>query len=326
MTGRLTFGAELRRLRTGAGMSLAQFAERVHYSKGHLSKIEGGTQAAQPAFVRLCDAELNANGQLIALVPTATHKDESDGDEETTGFWSMSLEPDGTGQFTPMPGPAANPGVGLRMGGGRHPVDPAAAVALFEVRFQAARSLGQLVSAAHALPTLIAETHTLRGLAANAPEDSAAELWRTAARYAEYVGWMSQETGNDQQALWWTGLAVRMAERAGDESWRPYALMRRADVSLYADDGLRIIELCQRAQADAAATARVRGLAAQREAQGHALLGDRDACLRALDRSAALLDEAASASAVPVLGNWTTPDTTLMVRGWCLVDLGNSAQ
>jgi hypothetical protein len=165
----------------------------------------------------------------------------------------------------------------------------------------------------------------LRGLATNTPEDSAG-LWQMAARYAEYIGWMSQESGNDQQAWWWTALAVRMAERAGDESWRPFALLRRADMTLYADDALQTIELTQRAQADAAATARVRGLAAQREAQGHAMLGDVESCLRALDRSAPLLDEAARLSATPALGTWTTPDATMMVRGWCLVDLGRPAE
>jgi tetratricopeptide (TPR) repeat protein len=165
----------------------------------------------------------------------------------------------------------------------------------------------------------------LRGLAANAPEDSAG-LWQTAARYAEYIGWMSQESGNDQQAWWWTALAVRMAERAGDESWRPFALLRRADMTMYADDALQTIELTQRAQADDAATPRVRGLAAQREAQGHAMLGDNESCLRALDRSAALLDEAARMSATLALGTWTTPDPMLMARGWCLMDLGRPAE
>jgi DNA-binding XRE family transcriptional regulator len=325
MAGQLTFGGELRRRRQLAGLSQTQFAAQVHYSKSHLSKIESGTQTAHPAFARLCDAALNADGELIALVTTTTHKDESDGDDPSIGFWNMSLDPDGTGHFTPMPGRAVDLGVGLRLAAGRPPVDPVAVVALFDARFRATRSLGQLVSAAYALPTLIAETHTLRGLAINAPEH-AAGLWQMAARYAEYVGWMCQEAGNDQQALWWTGVAVRLAARAGDDSWRPYALVRRADVTLHADDGMRTIELSRRAQADTAATARVRGLAAQREAQGHALMGDRGACLRALDRSAVLLAEAASASANPVLGDWTSSDPTLMARGWCLVDLGHPAQ
>ena len=37
-----SFGAELRRRRVAAGLSLAQLAARIHYSKGYLSKIETG--------------------------------------------------------------------------------------------------------------------------------------------------------------------------------------------------------------------------------------------------------------------------------------------
>ena len=324
MAEQLTFGAELRRRRQLKGLSLAQFEKHVHYTKSYISKVETGAQTAQLSFARMCDAALNANGELIALASPTTHKDEPEDDDPNTGFWHMSLDPDGTGRFTPMPGPAPDLGVGLRLAPGRQVVDPVAAVALFDRRFQEARSMGQVVSATLALPTLIAETHTLRGLAANAPEDSAG-LWQTAARYAEYIGWMSQESGNDQQARWWTTQAVRMAERAGDEAWRPFALLRLADMTMYADDALQTIELTQRAQADAAATPRVRGLAAQREAQGHAMLGDSESCLRALDRSAALLDEAARMSATPALGTWTTPDPMLMARGWCLSDLGRPA-
>ena len=324
MTGHTTFGAELRRRRQLAGLSLARFGDLVHYSKGYLSKIESGTQTAHPAFARQCDAVLNADGALISLLTPTTHKDEPGGDEPNTGYWTMSLQPDGTGHFAPMAGPPADVGVGLNMNAGHEAVDPTVVVSLFEERFQANRAFGQRVSAQLVLPMLIAETHTLRSLAISAP-DGAEPVWQMAARYAEYVGWMSQEGGNDQQALWWTRMAVAMAERGGDHSWAPFALVREADRTMYADDGPRTIALAQRAQAAAAATARVRGLAAEREAQGHALLGDRTACERALDRSAELLAEAAS-GLVPLQGPWTTPDATLMARGWCLLDLGQPTE
>jgi transcriptional regulator with XRE-family HTH domain len=42
MYHRLTFGGELRRLRESVGLSLAALADRTHYSKGQLSKIETG--------------------------------------------------------------------------------------------------------------------------------------------------------------------------------------------------------------------------------------------------------------------------------------------
>jgi len=324
MAGQVTFGAELRRRRQLAGYSLAKFGEIVHYTKGYLSKIESGTQTAHPALARQCDAALKADGALIALVAT-THKDEPDVDEPSTGYWHMSLQPNGSGHFAPMPGPSADLGIGLSMDAGRQSVDPDVAVALFEARFLANRAFGQRVSAQLVLPMLIAETHTLRSLAISTP-DGAGPLWQMAARYAEYVGWQCQDGGNAQQAVWWTRMAARMGERGGDESWRPFALVREAEMAMYTDDGRRTVALARQAFADDAATPRVRGLAAEREAQGHALLGDRAACERALEASAELLAEAARGSAAPMQGTWTTPDTTLMARGWCLLDLGRPGE
>ena len=324
MTGKETFGAELRRRRQLAGYSLARFGELVHYTKGYLSKIESGAQTAHPALARLCDAALKADGALVALV-APTHEDETGGGEPSTGYWNMSLQPDGSGHFTPMFGPAEQLGIGMSVEADRQAVDPAGVVALFETRLDATRVLGQQVSAQLVLPKLIADTHTLRSIAISTLE-GAEPLWQMAARYAEYVGWMCQEGGNVDQALWWTRMAVQMGERGGDESWRPFALVREAEMAMYTDDGRRTVRLAQMAQADAAATTRVRGLAAKREAQGHALLGDREACELALDRSAELLAEAGHGSAPPMQGTWTTPDATLMARGWCLLDLGRPGE
>lgn len=63
------FGAELRRLRIRAGLTLSQFAAAVHYSKSQLSKIENGLRRPTPEFARLCDAVLGTGGTLARLVP-----------------------------------------------------------------------------------------------------------------------------------------------------------------------------------------------------------------------------------------------------------------
>src|SRR6266568_5000123 len=57
------FGTELRRLRRAAGISLADLAARVHYSKGYLSRVETGCQSASHAMAQQCDTA------LMALVP-----------------------------------------------------------------------------------------------------------------------------------------------------------------------------------------------------------------------------------------------------------------
>jgi DNA-binding XRE family transcriptional regulator len=63
------FGAELRRLRHDARVSLTELARRVHYSKGHLSKIENGRARPTKALASLCDQTFRTGGTLAAMVP-----------------------------------------------------------------------------------------------------------------------------------------------------------------------------------------------------------------------------------------------------------------
>lgn len=236
----------------------------------------------------------------------------------------------GDGYFTPVPGstPLTN-GSAAALGmtfDGQVRADTTEALASFLTRFDEARKLGQVSGPTAVFPLVIVETKTLQILAGHAPPEEQAALLHLAARYAEFAGWMAQEAGDDRMAWWLTMKAVRMAEAAGDPSLRSYALVRRADIALHRDDALSIIELAGRAQRHERAPVRIRGLAAQREAQGHALAGDHTACLRAIERSAVLLAEAAAAQTGPELGTAHTPDLVTLVQGWCLHDLGRPAE
>lgn len=323
MAGRSAFGAELRRRRVLREWSLTDLAKATHYTKGHLSKIESGHKPASPTLARMCDAALQADGELVALVAEAPPSETDFDYDPDTGVWRLSLSPDGTGSFARDADVDGALAFGPSAGAAGLPADPAMLFTLFGARFEHERSLAQVLSPAIVLPALIGETHQVRGLAARTPQDAAAPLWRLAAQFAEFIGWMMQEVGDEREAVSWTTKAVAWAVRGGDESFRPHALFRRADMTIHHDDGMGTIELARRAQDDPAATLRVRGLAAQREAQGYALLGKETECLRALDRSAELLDEAKRRqTGAPVLGTTRTPDPTVLARGWCLVDLG----
>jgi transcriptional regulator with XRE-family HTH domain len=313
------FGEALRERRQAAGLSLSQFAALIHYSKGYVSKIESGDRTANAALARQCDVALGARGELAVLVTDgqaeAVPEPAAGGD---LGAWRLSLAPDGTGEFTRSESAAD----ALTLLAAPGSADADVLLPLLTGRFEHTRALGQVCSPRFVLPTLISETHLVRNLAARS---GAPALWRLAGQFTEYVGWMMQELGVNREAMWWTGQAVRLAEAGGDESLRPYALVRRADVTMHDDDPRSTLELAGRAGSDPAATARVRGLAAEREAQAYALQGDADACFRALDRSAELLADAAR-SGGPVLGTTRTPDQNTMARGWCLVDLSRPAE
>lgn len=68
-------GYQLRRFRLAAGLSLADLALKVNYSRGYLSKVETGRAPGNVTLARRCDAILATGGALARLVlmrPTRT--------------------------------------------------------------------------------------------------------------------------------------------------------------------------------------------------------------------------------------------------------------
>lgn len=325
----MCFGEALRGRRLDAGMSLTALSRVVHYSKAQLSKVERGIKAPSGDLARLCDAALGADGSLVALIatPAPSSLGEPDWGEVNEEEWIVNLSPQGSSSFHPV-GRRKVMGAGVASLMTWRSEDsqgfaPHAAAGMLEASrslFTHYRRLGQSVQPGLLLPALIVQTHSLRELSVHAAGGTRQELLALGSRYAEYVGWLVQETGNDQAALWWTQRAVELAAAGGDRALAGYALVRRALVTLYQEDAAQTIALAARAQ-NSSLPARIRGLAAQREAQGHALAGDRSACMRALDRARELLDQE-NASDGPVIGSMHLPDPVGMATGWCLVDLG----
>lgn len=294
------FGEELRRRRIAAGLSLRDLSATVHYSRGHLSKVETGQACASPELGRLCDAVLNTGGALVALARLSGLND--------------ALTVPALSAIPPRPDFPLRGVVGID--------EARAAADGFQDVFVRIRALGQRVRPAFLLPPLLAHAETLSGLAMSASGADKARLLVLAARIAEYAGWMAQEAGDDRCALSLTDQAVEYAAAAGDQVMGVYAQVRRSLISLYRDDGGATILLAGRVQDDPQASARVRGLAALHEAQGHALEGAAVDCHSALDRARDYLDAAdADAGQLP-LGTSTLADPAAMITGWCLYDLG----
>jgi len=170
----------------------------------------------------------------------------------------------------------------------------------------------------------VAQTQSLRTLIADASGRVRRDLLVLASRYAEHTGWMAQEAGRTEAALWWTDLAVDLGEAGGDGEVSAYSLVRRALIALYAGNGDDTIALARSAFDHPSAGSRVRGLAAQREAQGHALIGNTTECFRALDRAEALLEEGDDTDPSTRLGSTTVANPVRLTRAWCLHDLGRT--
>jgi transcriptional regulator with XRE-family HTH domain len=295
----LLFGEELRRKRITAGLSLGQLAQMVHFSKGQLSKVERGIKTPSRDLARLCDAALKADGQLASLASARAASR-----REVLAAGALAV-------------PA------VYLGGAVAPpyAEHADLASIFRSLFDHYRKLGQTTDPGILIPVLAGQANVIQEIARNNGDHISRALLSIASRYAEYTGWLVQELGTDSGALWWTCRAVDLAEAAGDSGFAAYGLVRRALVALYRGDAEQTIQLAVRAQA-ATLQPRIRGLAAAREAQGHAIASDYDSAMRAVDRASALLSMAASNADQPVIGTRNLADPAEMTRGWCLYDLG----
>jgi hypothetical protein len=190
-----------------------------------------------------------------------------------------------------------------------------------------ARGLGQVAQPGAVLPMLVGQAQALRLLSQQVRGKDARTVASLSARTAEFAGWMAQEAGDDRMATWWTGRAAHAAASGGDQQTATYASVRSALITMYQGDARSTISLARRAQATPGVSARVLSLAAQREAQGHALAGDHTACFRALDVARRHLDAATAAdSSALIIGTSFVPDPVAAVTGWCLYDLGRPAE
>ncbi|MEV0357861.1 helix-turn-helix domain-containing protein [Nocardia sp. NPDC050697] len=311
------FGQELRRLRMKRGHSLGDLAEFVHYSKGHLSKIENGHASPTAPLARACDTALAAEGRLIALAATDTRPDS--GVEAPPGApWSLRLHPDGAATFEigDTPGPAVTA------------VPPLAAfgtdlvpglIALFDQ----ARLLGRSASPSLVLPLVIGQTHVATAAARRGAAKYRSPLLHHAARTAEFAGWMAQEAGDNRGAGWWTEYAVELATAAGDSSMVSYSLVRKAVLSMYQADSSATIALTAQLIGNSTIQPRIRWLGALGAAQGHALGGDEGNAMRALERAADLWERAHRTDPEHHLGPATLDGRSLLIEAWCHYDLGN---
>jgi transcriptional regulator with XRE-family HTH domain len=87
------FGPRLRALRVARALSLSEFARRLYYSKGYVSRIETGKARPSLEFARRCDAELDTDGALATLVVATSTEREPEPEDD--GGRLMALAPDG---------------------------------------------------------------------------------------------------------------------------------------------------------------------------------------------------------------------------------------
>ncbi|SER91720.1 Helix-turn-helix domain-containing protein [Lentzea xinjiangensis] len=318
-----TFGELLRAHRVAAGLSMGQLAKLIHYSKGYLSKIENDLKPPTPTVARLCDGVLDVGGRLVeaALLNGSLRNEPPRNEPPRNGPLSNGQ---GLGRRRVLVA-GTMLGVGALTGGGQRPVPDEQVIAGMRTSFEELRGLGLRTSPRVVLEPLKALQQAVHGMAREDTGPVGVRLLRLAGRIAEYTGWMCQEAGDEQGALWWTRHASELSRAAGDPDIASYAFVREAGLALYRQDAAATISLAQQAQWIGRAGSRVLALAARREAQGHALAGDRSAAGRAFDLAAQRMESVPADSPYPALGP-SAPDPLELARGWALSDLGRNAE
>ncbi|MGI5190348.1 helix-turn-helix domain-containing protein [Promicromonospora sp. CA-289599] len=169
------------------------------------------------------------------------------------------------------------------------------------------------------LPLAEAQATFINSLLADAGP-SRKQLLYVGARFAEFIGWLNQDSGNIRSAMAWSNRALDMATETKRPGLISYVLMRKSNIAFDAGRPDLVLELARAAvEVPGELTSRMRALAARQEAHAHALFGDQDACARALDRAFEL-------AAVPAqerdIARYCTPSYIEMEAAHCWVELG----
>ncbi|WP_455360697.1 tetratricopeptide repeat protein [Streptomyces sp. SYSU K21746] len=117
------------------------------------------------------------------------------------------------------------------------------------------------------------------------------DVLRVGARYAEFLGWLYQDTGDSQAAMLWTNRALDYAYELDDPTLSAYVFQRRSNIAAEAGQAGYAIGLANAALKQAQKLPhQVHAVALRARANSFALLGEADDSARALDEARTLAD------------------------------------
>ncbi|MFJ9771992.1 tetratricopeptide repeat protein [Kitasatospora sp. NPDC101157] len=181
-----------------------------------------------------------------------------------------------------------------------------------------------LLGSRHALDAVTRHVQLLDRLQQNAGGRARDELLTIGARTAEFLGWLNQDLGDFGQALYWSDRAMEWAQEAADDVMAAYVLFRKSNQATAQRNAQKAVSLARAAQRSAGATLRIRALAAQQEAQGHALMGNPRFAQAKFDEAHELAAEPDDSHADDALDlAYCTPTYIEMQRANCLIELGD---
>ncbi|MFJ4090001.1 hypothetical protein ACIPYS_00310 [Kitasatospora sp. NPDC089913] len=204
------------------------------------------------------------------------------------------------------------------------PIDPDLFVSHLRCAMPGHYKAANLLGSRHALDAVTRHVRLLDRLQQDAEGRARDELLTIGARTAEFLGWLNQDLGDFDQALYWSDRAMEWAQEAGDDVMAAYVLFRKSNQATAQRNAQKAVSLARAAQRSVGATHRIRALAAQQEAQGHALMGNPRFAQEKFDEAhqvAASPDDSHADDALDLA--YCTPTYIEMQRANCLIELGD---
>lgn len=289
----MTFGQRLRDLRSTHGISLRALADRTHYSRSYLHDLETGRKLPPPDTAARIDDALGAGGGLAATLHQA-----GSGLPDWAGDRIRAV----------LTGP--------------HRPDPTTVDHLAQA-LTVQRHLEDSVGARPVLAPVLAGLTTVAQIRASADGELHDQLLSLESQYAQFAGWLHQDLDHRGESEQWYARALTQAHEAGDDSMVASILSMRANAAWGAGDPRRSVRLAE-ASCRQHATPGVLALSQQHLARGLAAAGDRDGCLRALDRSEQLFAQAQTrADREPAWIYFVDESRMRVQRALCLRDAGD---
>lgn len=176
-----------------------------------------------------------------------------------------------------------------------------------------------LVGARFLVATVESHLPLIEELCKDATGGVRSEVVRVGARYAEFLGWLHQDTGDCEAAMRWTVRALDYAAELGDPALTSYVYQRRSNIAAEAGQAGHAVGLANAAlRAGDWLPDQVRATALRAAANAHAMLGH-------AAQSASALDEArvyvATASAAGGTAGTATGGTAATATGGTNGDL-----
>jgi tetratricopeptide (TPR) repeat protein len=306
-------------------MSLRRLSQLTFFDFGYLGQIERGERAGSAKVAATCDSVLQAGGVLsdlfareensraTALVPaqrTAAHiqgvdtlaNDGATSEVDPDSIVIPCRSADGRIVWVTVPrrafllgGVAATAGLAVPP-----PIKSVLAVAdagdispiehLRHVRRVFVDS-DNMLGPGHIIPAVQGYISLIQRLRSGRQGADRRALLHLQAEFAEFAGWLHQDSGDFRHAQYWLDRALEWAYAVANKEMAVYVMARKSQLAGDMHDPVSAVDLAEAAIAMAVPGSRLQATARTYEAHGHALGGGNTACLRALDEARGLVDE-----------------------------------